>query len=248
MITERPSGKRTTTSGRRLFPSSSFMFPCIKYSWSRRSPLPSSIDSRIISPQSPCTLESPLSAFDRLAASWPMRCDCSPRFFTTASCCCHSSFRAASKLFCSSFLFTSFCVRWSSIDFLNSANCSRTGCSSCSIWFLLADCSACCLSASRFPAEAFISCLSVSNFSAHWADASLRRRSAWARSETICSLRASMRALYVSSLPARACSNIFCSAFACASARFNLFSAALARICSFPTLSVRVFICFLSTA
>ena len=193
MTTLLPSGNLTMTSGRKFLPSSSLVFSWIKNSSSFRNPLFSRMVSSTISPQSPCILLSPFRARVRLAASEPIFEVCSFNKETACCCSCWKSFIVASKVFCSSFLFTSFWVLLSSTDFLKSANCSLIGFNSSSICRRLFSCKADCLAAScsaaTFWCSAFMrcmSCFSVSIFCAHCWSLSARSLVAYWRSLSIC--------------------------------------------------------------
>ena len=165
----------------------------MKNSSSLRSPLFSRMVSSTISPQSPCILLSPFNALVRLAASEPIFSVCSFRFSTACCCSCWKSFIVASKVFCSSFLFTSFWVLLSSTDFLKSANCSLIGFRSSSICRRLFSCRADCLaancSAATFCCSSVIRCIScfrLSSFCAHSWSLSALSFAAYSRSFSIC--------------------------------------------------------------
>ena len=180
------------TSGRKFLPFSSLVFSWIKNSSFFRKPLFSRMVSKTISPQSPCILLSPFKALVRLAASEPILEVCSFRLVTACCCSCWKSFIVASKVLCSSFLFTSFWVLLSSTDFLKSANCSLIGFRSSSIWSRLfswrADCLAASCSAAAFCCSMVmrcISCFRLSSFCAHCWSLSARSFSANSRSFSI---------------------------------------------------------------
>ena len=111
-----------------------------------------------------------------------MRSVCCLSVLTVCCCCCSNSFMVFSKAFCSSVLFTSFCVLLSSTARLKSENCSLMGFNRSSICVRLAFCSSSCLAASSLAAVFCMSFFSVSSFSSHRLSLSLRMFSARSRS------------------------------------------------------------------
>ena len=142
--------------------------------------------SRIISPQSPCILLSPLRALVRLAASFPIFSVCSLRLLTAWFCCCSNSLSMPSKLFLSSSFWTAFWVLLSFTDFSKASNFSFSGFTSSDIWSRFCSCNDSCFLPNCSMVMRLISFFNPSSFWFHLSSASRRNFSAWARSSCNC--------------------------------------------------------------